>query len=72
MYRLTADQHQIVERLGPIADRDIAPNAARADREAEFPASSLAALGAAGLLGLTIPAGLRRDGPGPPGGRRRD
>jgi alkylation response protein AidB-like acyl-CoA dehydrogenase len=38
-----------------VADREIAPRAARADREAAFPADSIAALGACGLLGLNVP-----------------
>ena len=71
MYRLTADQHQIVERLGPIAER-----ADRAERGARRPRGGVSGLVARGARsgGLARPdgsGGLRRDGTGPPGGRRR-
>jgi alkylation response protein AidB-like acyl-CoA dehydrogenase len=56
MYRLNEAQRQIVERVKTVADADIAPHAARVDRERAFPTESIAALGASGLLGLTVPA----------------
>lgn len=55
MYRLTPEQRQIVERLGRLADEQIAPHAARADREGAFVRESIAALGRHGFLGLTVP-----------------
>src|SRR5262245_56326917 len=55
MYRLSEDQQRLVERFRPVADRAIAPDAERVDREGAFPAASIAALGGAGLLGLTVP-----------------
>jgi alkylation response protein AidB-like acyl-CoA dehydrogenase len=56
MYRLNQEQQRILETVRTVADAGIAPHAARVDRERAFPRESLAALGAAGLLGLTVPA----------------
>ena len=56
MYRLNEAQQNIVRDAAAVADRSVAPNAARVDRERAFPRESIAALGRAGLLGLTIPA----------------
>jgi alkylation response protein AidB-like acyl-CoA dehydrogenase len=53
---LSGEQQRIVENFRPIADRAIAPHAERVDREGTFPSEAIAALGAAGLLGLTVPA----------------
>jgi alkylation response protein AidB-like acyl-CoA dehydrogenase len=55
MYRLTPDQQQVVQRIADLAERHLAPDAARVDRENAFPRQSLTALGAAGFLGLTVP-----------------
>jgi alkylation response protein AidB-like acyl-CoA dehydrogenase len=55
MYRLTDDQTRIVLAAATVADQAIAPHAARIDRDGTFPAESMAALGEAGWLGLTIP-----------------
>lgn len=55
MYRLTPEQQQIVQRIADVSDQSVAPHAARVDREGVFPRESLAALGAQGLLGLTVP-----------------
>ena len=55
MYRLNEAQQRIATRAGEIADKDLAPRAATVDRDAIFPKESIAALGAAGLLGLTVP-----------------
>jgi alkylation response protein AidB-like acyl-CoA dehydrogenase len=54
MYRLSVKQHEIVERTARTADADLAPRATEVDRTSTFPRESLAALGRAGLLGLTI------------------
>jgi alkylation response protein AidB-like acyl-CoA dehydrogenase len=56
MYRLTEEQQRITQRVAAVADDAIAPHAARVDKERTFPGESLAALGGAGLLGLTVPA----------------
>ncbi len=56
MYRLSEAQQTIVNKAAAVADEAIAPHAARVDRERAFPKESIAALGKAGLLGLTIPA----------------
>ena len=57
MYRLDNAQQDIVRKAASVADQSVAPNAARVDRDRAFPKESIAALGQAGLLGLTIPAG---------------
>lgn len=56
MYRLNEEQHRMVQQAKVVADASIAPHAASVDRDRAFPAESIAALGDAGLLGLTIPA----------------
>jgi short/branched chain acyl-CoA dehydrogenase len=38
-----------------VAEREIAPHIAQWDREHRFPVELLAKLGAAGLMGLTVP-----------------
>jgi alkylation response protein AidB-like acyl-CoA dehydrogenase len=55
MYRLTPDQQQIVQHLTTVADQDVAPHAVRVDHDQAFPRESIAALGAHGFLGLTVP-----------------
>ncbi len=55
MYRLTEDQRRIVDTAAAVADKDLAPRAAAVDRDAAFPQEGIAALGAAGLLGLNAP-----------------
>ena len=57
MYRLKDDQQRIVEDAAVLADASIAPHAARVDRDAAFPQESIAALGGAGFMGLTVPHG---------------
>jgi alkylation response protein AidB-like acyl-CoA dehydrogenase len=64
MYRLSADQQQIVNLAATVAERQIGPNASRVDKEGIFPAESIAALGREGLLGLTIPTSLNGRGQG--------
>src|SRR4029453_7368143 len=48
-----------------VAERDLAPRAAAVDRDAAFPKDSIAALGASGLLGLTVPKAHGGLGQGP-------
>jgi alkylation response protein AidB-like acyl-CoA dehydrogenase len=55
MYRLNDEQQRIVGTAAAVADKELAPRAAAVDREARFPLDSIAALGAAGLLGLNVP-----------------
>jgi alkylation response protein AidB-like acyl-CoA dehydrogenase len=55
MYRLTEDQRRIVADAAAVAGESLAPRAAAVDRTATFPKESLDALGARGLLGLTVP-----------------
>src|SRR5262249_622585 len=55
MYRLNDEQREIVEKFRLVGERAIAPHAERIDREGRFPGESVAALGAEGLLGLTVP-----------------
>ena len=55
MYRLTAEQQPILSEATAIAAAQIGPDAARVDRDGVFPEAAMAALGNAGLLGLTVP-----------------
>jgi len=55
MYRLNDTQRRIVGHAAAIAEKELAPRAAAVDRDAAFPQESIAALGAAGLLGLNVP-----------------
>jgi len=55
MYRLNEDQQRIVADATAVADKDLAPRVAAVDRDATFPKDNIAALGAHGLLGLTVP-----------------
>ena len=55
MYRLNDEQQRIAATAAAVAERDLAPRAAAVDRDAAFPKDSIAALGASGLLGLTVP-----------------
>ena len=64
MYRLTTEQQQLVQRIADLADRGVAPNAVRVDREGAFPRESLTALGEQGFLGLTVPAAFGGMGQG--------
>ena len=55
MYRLNEEQQRVVASATAVADAQIKPLAAEVDREAAFPRRAITALGARGLLGLTIP-----------------
>lgn len=55
MYRLNEEQEQIVATATRVADEVLAPEAGNVDRNGAFPAASVAALGASGLMGLTVP-----------------
>ena len=56
MYRLNDEQQCIIADVTAVADAQIKEHAATVDSDAAFPRQSIAALGARGLLGLTIPA----------------
>ena len=66
MYRLTAEQQRVVQQVATLADQQIAPHAARVDRDGAFPREAIAALGDGGCARPDRPAGVRRHGPGPP------
>jgi alkylation response protein AidB-like acyl-CoA dehydrogenase len=55
MYRLNDEQERIVAAATAVAELELAPRAASVDREGAFPADSIGALGAKGLLGLNVP-----------------
>lgn len=55
MYRLNDEQQRIVTTATTLAERELAPRAAAVDANAAFPRESIAALGAAGFLGLNVP-----------------
>jgi alkylation response protein AidB-like acyl-CoA dehydrogenase len=55
MYRLTEEQQRVVQRVAMVADQQVAPHAARVDRDSAFPREAIAALGNGGWLGLTVP-----------------
>src|SRR3954463_15717046 len=65
MYRLNESQQRIAGRADAIAEKDLEPRAEAGDRDAAFPKESLAALGAAGLLGLNVPQAYGGLGEGP-------
>jgi alkylation response protein AidB-like acyl-CoA dehydrogenase len=65
MYQLSEEQQRIVATAVAVAGRDLAPRAADVDRQGAFPAASIAALGASGLLGLNVPAEHGGLGQGP-------
>ncbi|MBI4484941.1 MAG: acyl-CoA dehydrogenase family protein, partial [Acidobacteria bacterium] len=53
MYRLNETQQRLVGEVEAIAVKQIGPDAVQVDRDGAFPRESIAALGRAGLLGLT-------------------
>jgi alkylation response protein AidB-like acyl-CoA dehydrogenase len=54
-YELTEDQRQIGDLAAEIAQREIAPNIAKWDREHYFPREVFTKLTAAGIMGLLVP-----------------
>jgi alkylation response protein AidB-like acyl-CoA dehydrogenase len=52
----TQEQQSIQRKAREFAERELAPRAAARDKSGEFPLAELRALGALGLLGLTVPA----------------
>ncbi|MCG6872511.1 MAG: acyl-CoA dehydrogenase family protein, partial [Gammaproteobacteria bacterium] len=55
MYGLNERQQQLQQRARELAERVIAPNAARVDESREYPRDNVQALTAAGFMGMTIP-----------------
>jgi alkylation response protein AidB-like acyl-CoA dehydrogenase len=55
LHELTDEQREIRELASRFADEEIAPNAARWDREHTFPREVLAQLGELGLMGVCVP-----------------
>ena len=55
---LTDAQKKVQTEARDLAAKELAPRAARLDKECSFPSDGLNKLGAAGLLGLTIPQEL--------------
>ena len=56
MYRLNDEQQRVVAEATAVAVANVAPEAARVDREGAFPEASIAALAQCGLLGLNVPS----------------
>src|SRR5919199_2093048 len=54
-FKLSAKQQEIKERAAEFADREVAPHAARWEREDRFPAEVFEKLAGAGFMGLCIP-----------------
>lgn len=52
---LTGEQQLVRDTMRAFAQEQLAPNAARWDREAHFPRAELRALGALGALGMVVP-----------------
>jgi alkylation response protein AidB-like acyl-CoA dehydrogenase len=55
MYNLNDEQQAILEKVRTVCNDRIAPQAQATDLAGEFPVDAIDALGAAGLLGLTVP-----------------
>ena len=56
MYRLSDADQKILDIVIEVADRHVAPAAAKVDADGRFPTEAMTALGNAGLLGLTVPS----------------
>ena len=54
-FKLSAKQQEIKERAAEFADQEVAPHAARWDREDRFPTEVFEKLAGAGFMGLCIP-----------------
>lgn len=55
LYRLNPDQQTLIDRIGALADAEIAPHAADVDEKGRFPSEAMAALARDGYYGLTVP-----------------
>jgi alkylation response protein AidB-like acyl-CoA dehydrogenase len=58
MYRLNAEQNQVIEQAIALADECVAPHAPRIDAEGTFCREPIAGLAGAGFLALTVPREL--------------
>jgi alkylation response protein AidB-like acyl-CoA dehydrogenase len=65
VYRLNPQQQSVVDRAREVTEKVIAPKASEVDADGVFPKESIAALGEAGLLGLTIDPKYGGMGQGP-------
>src|SRR6516162_10139621 len=63
--RATMNHETAVSKTKEIADRIVAPAARQNDKEARFSSEAVAALGKAGLLGITLPTEMGGAGLGP-------
>src|SRR2546427_3104367 len=54
-FELSAAQREFQATVRALAERELAPRATAADRDARFPPENLTALAEAGLLGLAVP-----------------
>jgi len=53
---ILSDEHAAIRDMARrFAAQELAPNAARWDRDATFPAAAIAAMGALGFMGMTVP-----------------
>ena len=64
LYRLNDEQYRVLLRVREVAAEAIAPNAVAVDADGRFPQEAIDALGAAGLLGLSVPEALGGMGQG--------
>jgi alkylation response protein AidB-like acyl-CoA dehydrogenase len=56
MELILSDQHQMMQKIfRQFADKEIAPNAAKYDELAQFPADNIKKMGAQGFMGIPIP-----------------
>ncbi len=62
-FPLTAEQEAIQARARALADQEFRERAARWDEREEYPWENVKQLVEAGLMGMTIPAAVRRPGP---------
>src|SRR5919205_2558446 len=63
-FLLSEEQHAFQQSVRALAQTELAPRAAAADRDARFPPENLCALAAAGLLALAVPPAYGGQGRG--------
>jgi butyryl-CoA dehydrogenase len=63
-FLLSEEQRAFQQEVRALAEAELAPRAAAADRDARFPPENLRALAAAGLLGLAVPRAYGGQGRG--------
>ena len=57
-WKLDASQQEVLDAADKIVRRELAPLAPRMDAEEWWPETAMPRVGAAGMLGLTVPAEL--------------